>query len=188
MDWADRLASASAASKIRAPMFKEIFGQMIKQLGQLDQWLTTAATYAADKKIDPTTVLNYRIAADQFPLVRQVQIACDTAKLGSARLTGKDAPNHPDTELTFDELHARVRAVRGFLEGHSDKDFADAATRVITRPNWEGKIMHGSDFLLEHVMPNFFFHVTHTYAILRHVGVPLGKKDYLGQLSLRDNK
>jgi uncharacterized protein len=166
-------------------MYYETFGQMKKQLGQLDKWLDAAATFAKDKKVEVATILGYRLAPDQFPLVRQVQIACDTAKLGASRLTGKDAPNHPDTEQTLDELHTRVRAVIAYLDGLSANDFAGAATRVVSQPRWEGKIMTGADYFLEHALPNFFFHTTHTYAILRHMGVSLGKLDYLGTLSLR---
>jgi hypothetical protein len=166
-------------------MYHEIFGQMSKQLGQLDLWLDAAAAYAKDKKIEPATILNYRLAADQFALVRQIQIACDTAKLGASRLTGKDAPNHADTEQTFEEVHARIHAVRDYLGTLSAADFATTATRVITQPRWEGKVMSGADYFLEHVVPNFFFHVTTSYAILRHIGLPLGKRDYLGTLSQR---
>jgi hypothetical protein len=166
-------------------MYIELFRQMNKHLGQVDKWLDTAKTYAETKKIDGATILNYRLAADQFPLVRQVQIACDAAKLGASRLTGKDAPTQADTEQTFDDLKARVQSVRAYLEGYTAADFAASATRTVTQPRWEGKIMLGSDYLLEHVVPNFFFHISHTYAILRHIGVPLGKLDYLGALSLR---
>jgi hypothetical protein len=166
-------------------MFHEIFGQMKKTLGQLDKWLEAGAAFASEKKVEPATVLNWRLAPDQFPLVRQVQIACDTAKLGASRLTGKDAPSHADTEATFDELRARVKAVIGYLDGFSAADFAATPTRQITQPRWEGKVMTGHDYFLEHVVPNFFFHATHTYAILRHLGVPIGKRDYLGTLSQR---
>lgn len=166
-------------------MSHEMIGQMKKQLGQLDKWLDAAATYAQEKKFEPNLVLSYRLAPDQFPLVRQIQSCCDTAKLATARLTGKDAPSHPDTEQTLDEVHARVRAVIGYLDGFSAADFAGAATRVITQPRWEGKFMTGADYLLEHAVPNFFFHLSHTYAILRHIGVPIGKRDYLGTLTLR---
>lgn len=102
------------------------------------------------------------------------------------RLTGKDAPAHPDTEKTVDELHARVRAVLGWLDTVTEADFTGAATRVITHPRWEGKSMTGADYFREHGLPNFYFHVTHTYALLRHHGVALGKRDYLGPLTLRD--
>jgi hypothetical protein len=166
-------------------MSHEMIGQMKKQLGQLDKWLDAAATYAQEKKFDPNLVLIYRLAPDQFPLVRQIQSSCDTAKLAAARLAGKEAPSHPDTEQTLDEVHARVRAVIGYLDGFSAADFAGAATRVITQPRWEGKFMTGADYLLEHAVPNFYFHLSHTYAILRHIGVPLGKRDYLGTLTLR---
>lgn len=166
-------------------MYQDIFGQMKKTLGQLDKWLEAGAAFASEKKIEQATLLGWRLAPDQFPLSRQVQIACDTAKLGASRLTGKDAPSHPDTEATFDELRARVKAVLGYLDGFSAADFAQTATRTVTQPRWEGKVMTGHDYFLEHVVPNFFFHATHTYAILRHVGVPLGKRDYLGTLSQR---
>jgi hypothetical protein len=112
-----------------------------------------------------------------------VQVTCDTVKLGASRLTGKDAPAHPDTEQSLDELRARVKAVVAYLDGFSEKDFEGTATRVITQPRWEGKTMSGADYFLEHALPNFFFHLTTTYAILRHNGVGIGKRDYLGALT-----
>lgn len=165
-------------------MFHEIFAQMHKQLVQLDTWLDIAAKYASEQGFDPGELLQLRLAPDQFPFVRQVQIACDTVKLAASRLTGKDAPSHPDTEATLAELHTRVRSVLAYLEQFTPRDFADAAQRVITQPRWEGKVMSGADYFREHALPNFYFHTTHTYALLRHRGVPLGKRDYLGPLSL----
>ena len=162
-------------------MFHEILGQMKKQLGQLDKWLDLAATFAQDKKVEPATILGWRLAPDQFALTRQIQIACDTAKLGMSRLTGKDAPSHADTEQSFDELHARVRAVLGYLDGFTPGDFEGTPARLVTQPRWEGKVMTGTDYFLEHVLPNFYFHVSHSYAILRNLGVPIGKRDYLGR-------
>ena len=105
------------------------------------------------------------------------------AKLGASRLTGKDAPLHADTEATMAELHARVRAVIAYLDGFSQKDYAASAARVITQPRWEGKVMSGEDYFQEHAVPNFYFHLTHAYAILRANGVSIGKRDYLGALS-----
>lgn len=166
-------------------MYYETIRQMNKQLGQLDRWLDAAAVFAQDKKVEPATILGWRLAPDQFAFVRQVQAACDTVKFGAARITGKDAPSHPDTEQTFDELHTRVRAVRAYLEGFSASDFEGTATRVVSLPRWEGKVMTGADYFLEHTLPNFYFHTVHAYAILRSIGVPLGKRDYLGMLSLR---
>ena len=166
-------------------MFFETVGQMKKMLGQLDKWLERAEAFAQEKKFDPANFLSFRLAPDQFAFARQVQTACDTAKLVAARLAGKEAPSFPDTEQTIEQLRARARAVVTYLEGFSETDFAGAATRVITQPRWEGKVMTGADYFLEHGVPNFFFHITHAYAILRHNGVALGKRDYLGPLSQR---
>lgn len=166
-------------------MYFQTFRQMKKTLGQLDTWLEKAAEHAKTKGYDGNVLATQRLAPDQFALARQVQIACDTAKLGASRLTGKDAPSHADTEQTLDELRARVQSVIAYLDGYQASDFDGVEARTITQPRWEGKIMTGPDYFLEHVMPNFFFHASHTYAILRHNGVPLGKKDYLGALSQR---
>lgn len=166
-------------------MYYAIISQMKKQLGQLDKWLDAAASHAQAKSFDPAIYMGLRLSPDQFAFVRQVQGACDTAKLAAARLSGKEAPSHADTEQTLDELHTRVRAVIGYLDGFSASDFDGAATRSITQPRWEGKTMSGADYFLEHAVPNFYFHLTHAYAILRHNGVSVGKRDYLGALSLR---
>ncbi len=167
-------------------MYDEIFGQMKKELGQLDKWLEAAAAFAQTKSFDPNLFLGFRLAPDQFAFGRQVQATCDVAKLAVSRMTGKEAPKHPDTEQTLEELRARVKTVITYLGGFGPKDFEGAAARVVTQPRWEGKVMKGSDYFLEHALPNFFFHLTHAYAILRHNGVNVGKRDYLGTLSLRD--
>ncbi len=166
-------------------MYYETFGQMKKMLAQLDKWLEAADTFARAKSFEPNLFLGFRLAPDQFAFARQVQATCDVAKLAASRLTGKDAPTHPDSEQTIDELRARVRAVLAYLDGFSPRDFDGAAARVVTLPRWEGKVMNGADYFLEHAVPNFFFHLTHAYAILRHNGVPVGKRDYLGTLTLR---
>jgi hypothetical protein len=166
-------------------MYYQTVRQMKKILGQLDHWLEAAVTFAKTKSFDPNVFLGFRLAPDQFAFARQVQTACDTAKLVAARLAGKEAPKHADTEQTIEELRARVQSVVAYLDGFSEKDFEGAATRVITQPRWEGKIMTGADYFMEHGLPNFFFHATHAYAILRHNGVPLGKRDFLGPLSQR---
>lgn len=167
-------------------MYFETFSQMKKTLGQIGTWLDAAVTFAGEKKFDHALYLGFRLAPDQFPLARQVQITCDTAKLGAARLAGRVAPTHEDNEATIEQLQTRLRSVVGYLSEYSAKDFEGADTRHITQPRWAGKIMLGADYFHEHVIPNFYFHATHTYAILRHVGVPLGKRDYLGALSMRD--
>ncbi len=166
-------------------MYYDLLSQMKKQLGLIDKWLDTAAAFAKTKSFEPNVFVGLRLAPDQFPFARQIQIACDTAKLAAARLAGKDAPSHPDTEQTLDELRARVHTVIAYLGGFSAKDFEGAATRVVTQPRWEGKSMTGHDYFVEHVVPNFFFHLSHVYAILRHNGVDVGKRDFLGPLTLR---
>jgi hypothetical protein len=166
-------------------MYYETFGQIKKMLAQLDKWLEAAEAFAKTKSFDPNLFLGFRLAPDQFAFARQVQTACDTAKLAAARLAGKEAPSHPDSEQTLGELRARVATVLTYLNGFSPKDFDGAAARVVTQPRWEGKVMTGADYFLEHAVPNFFFHITHAYAILRHNGVPVGKRDYLGALTLK---
>lgn len=167
-------------------MYTTLLSQMKKTLGQLDTWLVIAGDHAKAQGDDGDAYLELRLAPDQFPLARQVQIACDTAKFAAARLAGVEAPNHPDTEKTLAELRTRVAAVIAYLDGFKPEQLAQAATRKITQPRWEGKWMTGADYFVEHALPNFFFHAAHTYAILRHRGVKLGKRDYLGPLSMRD--
>ena len=159
--------------------------EMKKLLRNLDNWLTKAAAHAEAKKYDPSVLLQTRLTPDMFPFVRQVQSACDSAKFAAARTTGKDAPSHPDTEATFAELSARIGKTVEYLDSFTAADFAGIEERTISLPRWEGKSMTATDYVIEHAMPNFFFHVTTAYALLRHNGVELGKRDFLGQLSLR---
>jgi uncharacterized protein len=166
-------------------MYYEIFGQFKKSLGQLDKWLDAATAFAQSRSFDPNVFMGLRLAPDQFAFSRQVQATCDTAKAAASRLTGKEAPTHPDTETTLAELQVRIRSVVAYLDGFSAKDFEGSASRVVTQPRWEGKVMSGADYFVEHALPNFFFHISHSYAILRHNGVPVGKRDYLGALSLK---
>ena len=167
-------------------MFHAIVLEMKKQLGQLDRWLEAAKAEASSRGFDASLYLPVRLFPDQFPLGKQVQSACDVAKLATARLTGKQPPVHPDDETTIDDLQARVRSVIAWLDGASEADFQGAAARVVSLPRWEGKVMPGTDYFVQHGIPNFYFHLSHAYAILRHVGVPLGKRDFLGALDLRD--
>jgi len=166
-------------------MIFETVLHMKKMLGHLDQWLVAATSHAQKKSFDPNLFLGFRLAPDQFAFSRQVQSACDTPKLAAARLSGKQPPSHPDTETTVEELRARIASTIQYLDGFTAKDFEGAADRTVTQPRWEGKVMRGQDYFLEHAMPNFFFHLVTAYAILRHNGVELGKRDYLGPLSLR---
>ena len=161
--------------------------QLKKMLNGLDTWLEAAVAHAQKKSFDPSVLLSARLAPDQYPLTRQIQSSCDIAKFAAARLTGKEAPKHPDTEQTVDELRARIRACVSFLDTFTAADFEGAAKRLIDLPFMPGKALHGTDYLNEMALPNFYFHVTTAYAILRHNGVPLGKMNFIGSLKLVDH-
>ena len=161
-------------------MYTETFAQFKKQLGQLDKWLTTAADHAKARNFDPDVFATLRLAPDQFPLTRQVQIACDTVKLAVAYLSGQPAQPQEDTETTLEQLQVRVRSIITLLEGLTAKDFDAASGRVVSQPRWKGEWMTGQDYFIQHAVPNFYFHLTTAYAILRQQGVPLTKADLLG--------
>jgi uncharacterized protein len=169
-------------------LFSMTVTQYSKTLDNLSACLQKAALYAELKKFDVDILLNSRLAPDQFNLIRQVQIACDTAKFGAARLCGKEAPSHPDTEKTLTELLERIKSVQIYLSTFSIADFDGASERHISQPRWEGKYLTGLEFALQHSIPNLFFHVTTAYAILRHNGVDLGKKDFLGVMPYKQPK
>ncbi|MBN8614046.1 MAG: DUF1993 domain-containing protein [Deltaproteobacteria bacterium] len=164
-------------------MYFHLFAQMKKQLRQVDRWFDKAEAHAKARGFDPDLLVAVRLAPDQFGLARQIDSACDTAKLGASRLTGKDAPKNDDDEKTIAELRARVASAIAYLDSFTEKDFEGAATRTVTTPRWEGRTMTGHDYFLEHALPNFYFHLAHAYAILRASGVDVGKRDYLGALT-----
>jgi uncharacterized protein len=166
-------------------LYESSIPQFKKMLGNLDKWLEAGAAFAKQKSFDEAVLVGARLAPNQYPLTRQIQSACDSAKSGAARLAGKEQPKHPDTEQTVDELRKRIRTVREYLDTLKAADFAGAETREIGLPFLEGKVMLGSDYLTEMVLPNFYFHVTTAYSILRHLGVELGKMDYIGSVNLR---
>ncbi|MFO0546927.1 MAG: DUF1993 domain-containing protein [Polyangiaceae bacterium] len=167
-------------------LHKLVVQQPAKMLRNVQAWLRKAQSYAEERKFDVNNLLSARLAPDQYPLVRQIQTACDGAKLNAARLSGKEPPVHPDTETTVEQLMARVDSVVAFLETIGPSDFEGALDRKITT-NWmQGKHMVGGDYLCEFVVPNFYFHISHIYALLRHNGVPLGKFDYIGGANLKD--
>jgi len=159
--------------------------EMKKLLKNMGSWLDKAESHAAEKGYDANVLLQSRLAPDMFPLVRQCQNACDNAKFAAAFTTGKEPPAHPDTEQTMDEVRVRIATVIAYLDGFTAEEFEGTDSRTVRRPRWEGKSMTATDYFLEHAMPNFFFHLTTAYAILRHNGVELGKRDYLGRLNFR---
>ena len=155
----------------------------VRTLTALSGILEKGAASAQARKIDPLVLTSSRLAPDMFPLTKQVQIACDVAKLGFARLSGIEAPKFADTETTFEELQARIAKTIAFLEtfkpeqidGTEDKDI------VVKRGDKETHYK-GMQFLLGHGLPNLYFHTTTTYSMLRASGVEIGKADYLGKI------
>ena len=150
-------------------------------LGNLSHFLDKAQAHAEARKFDPQVLVDDRLAPDMLPFRKQVQIACDAAKNGLARLSGVEAPKFEDNEATLAELKERIRKTldfldsvpRGKVDGCEDKDITFPAGRDVTRT------LKGEAYLLNVALPNLFFHVTTAYAILRHNGVELGKGDYL---------
>lgn len=159
--------------------------QFSKMLRNLNSFLAKGAAAAEAKKFDVEVLLNSRLAPDQFNLIRQIQISCDTAKLCASRLTGRDAPVHEDNEKTLPELKKRIEDVVSYLSQFSAKDFDMALEKKISQPRWEGKYLTGEEYVQQHAIPNFYFHVMTAYSILRHNGVDLGKKDYLGEMPFK---
>jgi hypothetical protein len=160
--------------------------QFATMLENLDQWLEKASVHAKDKKVEPDVLVDARLVFDQYALVRQVQAACDSAKGTAAYLSGKQPPSHPDNERTLTELHERIKKVLAYLGSFAAEDFAGAEERKVA-PAWlRGKWLRGEDYLVTTGIPNFYFHVTTAYAILRSNGVDLGKMDFLGSLPIKD--
>jgi hypothetical protein len=155
--------------------------QLQRALRNLDRWLGLAAVHA-----DADKLLTAKLAPDQFNLIRQVQTASDNAKMMPGRLAGKQWPSHPDTETTYEQLRARLASVVEYLETFTREDFAEAHERKIKLP-WmkDGQYMDAVDYLVQFGLPNFYFHVVTAYAILRHRGLPMGKFEYLGSLSIQ---
>jgi hypothetical protein len=159
-----------------------------KFLRSLERCIDKAKAYAVERKFEADVLLHARLAPDQFAFARQVQAACDGAKLAAARLAGKEAPVHPDDEKTLDELKARIHTVLAYLETFGEADFAGADDRQISHVWMQGRWLRGKDYAIEYAVPNFLFHVSHAYAILRLSGVPLGKVDYIAPLPLQGER
>jgi hypothetical protein len=158
--------------------------QFANTLSNLHRWLDIAVQNAAARSFDPEVLLTARLAPDQLPLLRQVQIACDTSKISCALVTGKTPPKHPDTEQSIADLKARIDSVHEYLGTFKEEDFAGCDARVLTPPALQGRSVKASDYLAQFSIPNFYFHATTAYAILRHNGVVLGKRDYIGRITL----
>ena len=163
-------------------MYQASVPRFVNILGNLSRIIDKAQDHVDAKKIDPAVLPNFRLYPDMLPMAKQVQIACDTAKGVVCRLAGVDIPVYEDNEKTLPELKARIEKTIAFvktmtpaqLDGTEDKEI------VIKRADKETRY-NGMQFLLGHAIPNFYFHVTTTYNILRHNGIEIGKRDYLGQ-------
>ncbi len=166
-------------------LYETTVPQFIKMLGNLNHLIEKSEAYAATKKFEVDVLLNSRLAPDQFHFIKQVQIACDTAKLGVSRLTGKEAPTHSDNEKTLADIKERINSTAAYLKTFSSQDFAGAEDKHIKTPRWEDQYLTGFDYVQHHVIPNFYFHISTAYSILRHNGVDIGKKDYLGALPFK---
>lgn len=150
-------------------------------LGSLSNVLKKAEAHCEAKGIKPEAMLTFRLFPDMFPFVRQVQLSCDFAARAAARLAGEDPKSFPDTETTFSELQDRIAAARGYLAGFDPDRFDGAEARKITlKIRGQDVTMTGENFLNLYSLPQFYFHLTTAYNILRHNGVELGKGDYMG--------
>lgn len=151
-----------------------------RMLSNLNTWLEKAEAHAASKKFDVNVLVGTRLAPDMLPFSRQIQIAADTAKKCAARLAGVEAPNYEDNETTIAELKARVQKTIDYIQSIPAAKFEGAETRDVTFPlRGEPRTMKGQAYFLGHATPNFYFHFTTAYALLRHNGVDLGKADVL---------
>jgi hypothetical protein len=156
-----------------------------KLLSNVDKWLDKAAALADAKKFDIDVLATARLAPNQYTFIRQIQSACDQAKYTVAKLTGKEPPAHPDTEKTMAELRQRIRTIVDYLATFKREDFNGAEERSCSYAWMAGKSLRGGDFLDHFALPNFHFHLTTAYDILRHNGVDLGKMDYIVDLPFR---
>ena len=163
-------------------MYQASVPVFLRGLENLKAILAKGAAHAEAKKIDPAVFVNARLAPDMLHLARQVQIASDAAKGCIARLAGGEIPSFPDTETTFPELEARVVKTIDFVKGFTAAQIDGSEERICILKTRTDEIRHrGQDYLFKLALPNFFFHVTTAYDILRHNGVELGKLDYLGR-------
>ena len=153
----------------------------IRMLGNLSSILDKAAAHAEARKIDPAVFINARLAPDMYPLARQIQIATDVAKGCAARLAGIEVPSYEDNEATFADLQARIAKTVAFLQSVGAEQIDGSEEREVTLKLRGNEVRFlGLTYLLNFVLPNFYFHITVTHAILRHNGVEIGKMDYIG--------
>jgi hypothetical protein len=162
-------------------MYQASIPVFIRMLGNLSAILDKATAHAEAKKIDPAIFINARLAPDMYPLNRQIQIATDMAKGCAARLAGIEIPSYADNESTFPELQARIAKTVTFLQNVSAEQINGSEERTVTlKLHGQETGFLGQPYLLNYVLPNFYFHITTAYAILRHNGLEIGKMDFVG--------
>jgi hypothetical protein len=154
----------------------------LRVLNNLSHLLDKATDYAQANKIEERALLDARLFPDMFPLIRQIRMVCDMVRNGVSWLTGKEAPQYGDDENSFTELKTRIVNSIAYLKKFQESDFADSPNREVRLPWAPDKVYRGEIFLLQHSLPNIYFHLTTAYNILRHNGVPIGKADYLGAI------
>jgi hypothetical protein len=163
-------------------IYEQVVPVMQRMLHNLSAILTKAEKYAEERKIDPTALLQSRLFPDMFTFTRQIQIATDFTKSTPARLAGIEPPKWDDTEKTFPELQARIQRGIDYLGSFRREQFIGAETRAVEFKTPRGSMnFNGRDFLLNFALPNFYFHATMAYALLRHNGLDLGKTDFIGK-------
>lgn len=157
-------------------------------LGKLSANLDQGQALATDKKFEMDVLLQSRLAPDMYPLIKQVQIITDNAKFIPARLSGQTAPVFEDTETNLEELKARIQKTQDYLNTFKSEDFVGAEERHVTLSFVPDMYLTGNDYFVQFAMPNFYFHLTCAYAILRHNGVDIGKKDFVANLNFKPIK
>jgi hypothetical protein len=163
-------------------MYQASVPAFTQMLGSLAGILTKAEAHATAKKIDPAVLLGARLFPDMLPFTRQIQLTCDFAKNTTARLAGQEPPKWEDKESSFAELQARIGKTLDFLKGYKPAQIDGAEERDVTIPiGGNPTTFKGQRYLVGFALPNFYFHLSAAYAILRHNGIEVGKRDYLGQ-------
>lgn len=166
---------------MKISMYQASVPTFIRMLNNLATILDKGAAHAEAKKIDPSVLINARLYPDMLPLARQVQIAGDTAKGAAARLAGLEPPKYEDTEATFADLKGRIQKTVAYLNGFKPEQIDGSDEKTVTLQIRNNPVtFQGMPYLFNNAVPNFFFHVTTAYDILRHCGVELGKADFLG--------
>lgn len=183
----ERLTGPAGGSTVAAmSLYHDSVVQMSRMLRNLAVLLDKAGQFAEARGASPDVFVGDRLHADMRPFEFQIQAACDAAKFAAARLAGVEPPKNPDTEKTLGELKARIAATLEFLDGLGEAQFAGAEDREVRLSFLPGKGMRAADYLREMALPNFYFHATMAYALLRAAGVQIGKRDFITTLTLHD--